>query len=185
MCKLNSDGHGKEKQDLNHMCCNDTMESSTLFQYMCIFLQIIHQDEDRHLRLTSRLQKAAEDEQYYCRKHDACPNWRVFSVLSSVPNGQCRCCCHFLGLPLQAWMLYIYRIAMPSLIPMAFRNCNSRAPAKQDLLFIKFNTPKCHLERKEKKKTQTSSTSLSFYHSYMVFIMTSICNSSNTFNFIY
>lgn len=52
----------------NHPLCFNT----------CVFSFKSYQEEDRHLRLTGRLQKTAEDEQYYCRKHDAWPNWRVF-----------------------------------------------------------------------------------------------------------
>lgn len=78
MCKLNFDDCGKAEQDLNLTFYNITMESPTLLQYMGIFLQILYQDKAKHLRLTSRLQKTAEDEQYYCRKHDACPNCRGF-----------------------------------------------------------------------------------------------------------
>lgn len=78
---------------------------------------------------------------------------------------------------------FIYRIAMPSLIPMAFRNCSSRVPAKQDLLFIKLNTPKCHLEWGGGETTTKPSPVC--YHSYNTVIMTSVCKSSNTFSLIY
>lgn len=68
---------------------------------------------------------------------------------------------------------------MPSLIPMAFRKRSSRGLAKQDLLFIKFNTPKHHLERKKRKHKLPPV----YYHSHKVFTMASTCNSSNTISF--
>lgn len=179
MCKINSDGCGKGEQDLNLMCCNIMMESHTLFQYMRIFFQIIYQQEDRHLRLTGRLQKTAEDEQYYCWKHDACPNWRVF----------------FSTLFCFKWavsLLQLSRLTSSSLdalyielkCPPSFPWLSEIATAEYQPNRISSLSSSTHLNAIQKEKKEHKRPPV-HYHSYEVFIMASICNSSNTFNFIY
>lgn len=163
------------------MRCNTTMESPPFFYIVSVFF----------FKLCTKRNLGTLDLPADCRKLQKMSSTSVGSMMHALP-GECSQC----SPPFQAGSAnaatfqaalfklgcFIYRIAMPSLIPTAHRNCNSRVPAKQDLLFIKFNTPKSHLEKEEKRKCKPPPV---HYHSYKVFIMASICNTSNAFTCIY
>lgn len=97
MCKLHSATHQKgEKTWTSYVVI--LQWSFPLYFNTCVFsFKSYTEKEDRHLRLTSTLQKTAEDKQQFCQKHDACPNWRgFFQYLPPFQNGQ-YCCCHSQG----------------------------------------------------------------------------------------